>query len=370
MAEILFVSKPVAPPWNDSSKNLVRDIAAHLRRNTPVLMGRAGEGNPIGAGRVVGVYGNARSAPFAPTLGSNLRVFGHLIGSSPADVWHFFFAPNRPSSTAARLAKAVRGVPTVQTVCSMPSEGVRLEKLLFADLTVLLSRSSYDRFRAAVGPQESLRLIPPSVPPLNEPGPEDRARLRVRHALPASAAICIYPGDLELGGGADVTLRGFAGWNRSDALLLMACRNKTTRAPEAQARLQAQARRLSIEHQVRWVGETSAIHELLALSDLVMLPNPSAYAKMDYPLAALEAMCMARPVIVASGTPAAELSDEGGAVAVEPSGDALAEVIERLADDEDARLALGRRAREITLRRFSPVGVAAAYEGLYEELHG
>ena len=56
MAEVLFVSKPVAPPWNDSSKNLVRDIAGHLRRHSPVLMGRAGQTNPIDRGRVEAVY--------------------------------------------------------------------------------------------------------------------------------------------------------------------------------------------------------------------------------------------------------------------------------------------------------------------------
>jgi glycosyltransferase involved in cell wall biosynthesis len=150
----------------------------------------------------------------------------------------------------------------------------------------------------------------------------------------------------------------------------MACRSKTADAPEARARLGTEAKRLHVDEQVRWVGETPAIHELLGLSDFVVLPNRSAYAKMDYPLAALEAMCMARPVIVASGTPAAELSEEGGAIAVEPSPDALADAVERIADDEQARKALGRRARELALQSFSPVKVAAAYERLYEELLG
>ena len=52
MAEVLFVSKPVAPPWNDSSKNLVRDIAGHLQRHSPVLMGHPGQASPIDRGRI------------------------------------------------------------------------------------------------------------------------------------------------------------------------------------------------------------------------------------------------------------------------------------------------------------------------------
>ena len=32
MKHVLFVSKPVAPPWSDSSKNLVRDLAEGIDR--------------------------------------------------------------------------------------------------------------------------------------------------------------------------------------------------------------------------------------------------------------------------------------------------------------------------------------------------
>ena len=34
MPSVLYVSKPVAPPWNDSSKNLVRDLALALAPDT------------------------------------------------------------------------------------------------------------------------------------------------------------------------------------------------------------------------------------------------------------------------------------------------------------------------------------------------
>ncbi len=110
MAEVLFVSKPVAPPWNDSSKNLVRDVAGHLKRHSPSLMRRS----------------------------ARLGIFQQLlIGRSP-DVWHFFFAPNPKTSSAARFACAVRRVPSVHTVCSLPAEAVSARKVLFADLTVAI----------------------------------------------------------------------------------------------------------------------------------------------------------------------------------------------------------------------------------------
>ena len=370
MVDVLFVSKPVTPPWNDSSKNLVRDIAGHLQRHTPVVMGRPGQACPIDRGRIEAVYRPASAGGFAPSLRENLGVFRHLLLGRPVALWHFFFAPNPKSSAAGRLAGGIRGVPSVHTVCSVPTNTSSIRKLLFADATVALSRSSYERFRQEGVSESALRMIPPSVPPLSEPTPAKRRALRAKHALPSDAPIWIYPGDLEFGGGAEVALEGFAAWNRQEATLLMTCRRKTSQADEALSRLVAQTRQWGIEAQVRWIGETRDIHELLALSDFVVMVNPSAYAKMDYPLVALESMCLGRPVIVAEGTPAAELAEDGAALAVEATGGALAEVIEALSTDEMARAEVGRRARRLVTSKFSPLEVAAAYELLYEEIHG
>jgi phosphatidylinositol alpha-1,6-mannosyltransferase len=257
MAEVLFVSKPVTPPWNDSSKNLVRDIAGHLRRHSPVLMGRTGQTNPIDQGRVEAVYGAASSGGFAPSVRENLGVLRHLLLGDSADLWHFFFAPNPKSSAAGRLAGAIRRVPSVQTVCSVPAEGLAIKKLLFADATVALSRSAYERFRDEGVSESALRLIPPSVPPLAQPTAVERADLRKKHDLPGAAPIWIYPGDVEFGGGAEIALQGFAASNRSDAMLLMACRRKTPKADEALSRLRGQANKWGIGYAGSGKPETS-----------------------------------------------------------------------------------------------------------------
>ncbi len=208
------------------------------------------------------------------------------------------------------------------------------------------------------------------MPALPEPSDFERSELRRKHGISESASIWIYPGDLEHGSGAEITLRALASAEQRDTMLFMACRDKTPQAATAGAALLEQAKRWRVDDRVRWVGETRDIHELLALSDFVLLPNDTPFAKMDYPLVALEAMCMARPVLVGAGTPAAELADAGGAVAVETSGEALAHAVEKLSGDAEALSDVGRRARALVLTKFAPREVAAAYELLYEEIHG
>jgi glycosyltransferase involved in cell wall biosynthesis len=367
MREVLFVSKPVAPPWNDSSKNLVRDVAGHLRRHKPLIMGREGQENPIGAGRVARVYRADGTSSFSPRVRDNLDVLCHLLWDADADIWHLFFAPNRRASTAGRFATWLRRAPCVHTVCSMPAEDTPIRPLLFADVTVVLSRHSEERFRAE---SRSVRRIPPCVPNLDAPSETQRGELRARYTIPRFAPIWIYPGDLEHGDGAELAMKAFASAQARDAHLLMACRDKTARSGALRRHLVSKARELGIGPRTHWIGETPHIHDLLGLSDVIVLPSRSSFAKMDYPLVALEARCMARPVIVSSKTPAAELAEAGGALAVEPDPDAVAAAAQSLLDDDDTRARLCERARALVLNELSPANVAESYERIYEELHG
>jgi glycosyltransferase involved in cell wall biosynthesis len=100
----------------------------------------------------------------------------------------------------------------------------------------------------------------------------------------------------------------------------------------------------------------------------VSLPSEVAYAKMDYPLVLLEAMALARPVLVGQGTPAAELAETGGALAVAPAAEAVAVALRNLLDDSGRRAALGARAREVACADYGRAGMARAYERLYDAL--
>src|SRR4051794_13375243 len=103
---VLFVSKPIVPPWHDGSKNLVRDIARHLVHARPTVMTMAGAA-PIGE-RVTSEAVYVDAGRFAPGLVANARVIRRLLTGDPHDIWHFVFAPNPASSSAATLARRAR----------------------------------------------------------------------------------------------------------------------------------------------------------------------------------------------------------------------------------------------------------------------
>jgi glycosyltransferase involved in cell wall biosynthesis len=367
-ARVLMVSKPVAPPWNDSSKNLVRDLAFHMQRHRATVMTRAGV--DLGSAQVTRalVYGRAATR-FAPALADNARVFARLLGDRGHDLWHFFFAPNPRSSAAGKLAARARRMRTVQTVCSAPAATSELETLMFADRIVVLSRSTEQRLSAAGVSPDRLRRIAPAVSPLAPPSDAERQRVRNSFQLSPEKALVVYPGDVEFSGGAECMLRAHARVRSGhDATLVLACRAKTPAARAHELRLRKLASELHVAETTVFIGETPQIHALLGCADVVALPADTLYAKMDLPLVLIEAMMLARAVVTATGTASAELADDAAALAVAPSVDAVADAISGLLADAAARRSLGERARRAALERYHPQMMASAYETVYDEL--
>jgi phosphatidylinositol alpha-1,6-mannosyltransferase len=366
VSRILFVSKPLEPPWNDSSKNLVRDLALGLERHEARALGRKGGPQKLGRVTIEPLHPAGHGA-FTSGLAEQARVLYRLLRGEPADLFHFFFAPNPKTSRAARAAAAARRVRTLQTVCSVPKETADLKSVLFADRVVVLSHHTEQRFLDAGIERARVARIPPAAPPLDLPTPQARALVRQAFRVPEHAPLVVYPGDLEFGSGALLSVEAHARL-APDAWLVLACRAKTRRAAGAERELRLRVEKLGTAARVVFTGETPRILELVGAADVVTLPSEVAYAKMDYPLVLLEAMALARPVVVAQGTPAAELAEGGGALALPPAADALTAALRQLLDDGERRAELGALAKRRAHSEYGRGAMARAYEQLYDAL--
>lgn len=365
MASILFVSKPVSPPWNDSGKNLVRDLARGLTRHRATLMVRRGASADANGATEQVIYPES-SGGFAPALVDQARVFAHLLTSRDHALWHFFFAPNAKSCAAGRASTRMRRMRTIHTVSSAPRDPSAIARQLFADVHAVLSEHTYARLREAGVAEDRLVRIAPAIASLDVMNEAARKAARRALGLPVDAPLVVYPGDLEFGEGGHVMIEAQRALSKRGVQLVMACRAKTAAAKEAEAVLRTRADELSLSQNVHWLGETPHIHGLLGAADVVCLPSTDLYAKMDYPLVLLEAMSLERPVIVARGSAAQEIAAGGAAQVVEAQGDAVAASVERLLEDPSAARALGARARSAVDERYSLAVMARAYESVYD----
>jgi phosphatidylinositol alpha-1,6-mannosyltransferase len=362
---VLFVSKPIVPPWHDGSKNLVRDLARAYVRARPTVM-TTPDAPPVGD-RVTcePVYRDA--GRFTPAALANARVLGRLLRGDPHDAWHFVFAPNVASSAAAMVAIRARRAAgwrgkVVQTVASAPSRFEGAGRLLFGDVVVVLSEWTRGRLLAGGARGGALRVIPPCAVAPEAPSPERLRLVREVHRL-GDGPIVVYPGDYERSRGAATVAAAVPALLRAvpQANVVFACRAKSPAS--AKARAVVERATSAFGESVRHVGEVDDMHALLAAARVVAFPVDDLYGKVDVPLVLLEAMALGVPLVLVRGGP---LEAIASARFVEPGDDdALADEIASLLRSDGACRAEGEAGRKLYRARFAPEVVAPQYEALY-----
>ena len=364
-----MVSKPVAPPWNDSSKNLVKDLACTGTRFSYRVLTPGGY--QLEAPRVASDPIYRDTGRYSPAVLQNLRVLARLMGSDQTALTHFFFAPNPRTSMAARLALRVRRRLTVQTVCSAPASFVHAQRLLFADRVVVLSGDTRNRFVQAGLSPDRLVQIPPGIRLPPRPAPHERDQVRRRLGLPLDRPVVIYPGDLQFSRAAELfalaaaRLRGVT----PEPVFVLACRPKQKQSLDEAERIKGILGAAGIRSRAHIFGEVDDMLGLLGACDQCVLVAESLYAKMDLPLVLLEAMALGVPLVVSDRPPLCELLQDEVGVSV-PPGDpaALAAAISRLLSGGDLIQRLGAAARAAAERRYGIERVSSAYEDLYDSL--
>lgn len=135
--------------------------------------------------------------------------------------------------------------------------------------------------------------------------------------------------------------------------------------PDA-AHLHAEARRLGLGGAVHFLGHVADPASVYKALDVAVLPSLSE----GMPLAALEAMLCALPVVATSVGGVPEVVQDGHTGTLVPAADAarLARAVAELSDNPDLRGRYGSAGRERVLECFAPGRRAKRIAGLYRNL--
>lgn len=367
--EVLMISKPIAPPWNDSAKNVVRDQVCHGERYTYRIM-TTPDAEPIAEGAIhEPIY--RTEGRLTAGVRQNARVMLRGLRRGRVSIYHYFFAPNGVTSAAGRVQALFAGVKTVQTICSTPASFDRARRLLFTDRVIAVSRDTAQKLESAGVDGARIRMVRPGIVPIPRAGSEARAAIRSKYGIPASGPAIFFPGDYEFSSAAETVAAAGPELLGSfpDASLVFACRLKTAAAREIQERIR---RSLSaFGARVVFVNVAPDMPHLIGAAEVAVLPAESLYAKMDIPLVLLEAMSQRVPLVVADVPPLAELVGVGAAVGTRP-GDAagLASAIAKVLRSPSLAVDLGAAGERAVNQLFSSARMAREVEDIYDELLG
>ena len=210
---------------------------------------------------------------------------------------------------------------------------------------------------AGVRPEDVV-LVPNGIPELPPPSGSDvRAELGIGAATPVIGTVAVLrpEKDLERLVGAAALLRATV----PDLRVLIA-----GVGPE-EPRLARCIEESGLEGTVTLLGFRSDVGDLLAALDVAVFSSWSEGS----PLAVMEAMDAARPVVATSVGGIPDLIDDGVHGLLVPPRDsaALAAAIGRALGDREAAAEMGRRARERRRREFGASTMVARVEALYDD---
>lgn len=338
-----------------AERSLAHLVAALSSRFRPVVVGverrvvdAVAAGRP-GTDTVVLPFIRARYD--ARAIAAHLRA---LVDLRP-QVVHVSLASPWSSQMAICLASLMPRVRVVavEQLPSPPARGSQrwLKRLTTAGLAAHVAvgeRAAREVERLAGLPLGSVRTIYNGVPDLPLT-PAERVS-----AGPTVGAV----GRLEEQKGIDLLLRALAALPGVTALVVGDGREGE--------RLRRMAERLGISQRVVWLGWQQEPRPYLAAVDLLALPSRAE----GFPLAALEALLAAVPVVAADVGSVGEAVVHGRTGLLVPPDDpeALAEAIASLLADPGRRAEMGRRGRALVLARFSAQAMARRFEALYDEI--
>ena len=137
-------------------------------------------------------------------------------------------------------------------------------------------------------------------------------------------------------------------------------------------RLRKMSAELGLEDRVHFLGPIRQVPNLLAESDIFVLPTWAKWRMEGCPVALLEGMACGCACVATSIPGSSDLLEDGKSGLVVPPEDvpALAAALVRLRDDSGLRVRFGEAARRRVLDHYSIEQEVAAHEQLYREALG
>lgn len=371
MKKILLSTRPLAPPWDEASKNFAYFLGKTITGYSLTLLTT----KELLEGLPTTVHQEAIFSSPVFNLKAKISLFRYLRRSRQCfDITHYLFTPTRQNTGIIRwLAKPVKG-KTVQTIATLRDDlysSKTLRTIFFADHLVTYTDTAKQKLKR-LGFTNVTRIYPGIDLDRYSPGIKNERLLR-GFGLQPEHFIVIYPGEyVRLGATdmlTDVFIDFFTQHPDTDLRFIFACRVKN--APDAQKKAQVQ-KRFADANLLEYVAFSDTITDMPALynsADLVVFPVENLRGKFDVPLIIIEAYACGKPVILSDLPQFQEFANDDICVTIPKNSEIkLIEKVAYLRDNKAECLRLGENARRFTEENFDLKNTAKQYEEIYASL--
>jgi phosphatidylinositol alpha-1,6-mannosyltransferase len=368
MGKILLLTRPIAPPWDEASKNFAYYLATHGKKHEYTLLTKKTSllDTPKTVNQLAIYTKNHLDAKQKIKI---LKLYGKR---NDFDVIHYMLTPSPVSSNAFKMFMKSKKAKTVQTIATLRDDKYTVKdfkKILFGDILVTYSDFA-KRKLSSIGFENVERIYPGINLDYYRPAPKDD-RFAKSLGINRNDFVVTYPGEYVRLGATDDIIAVLPKLVEAISSLkfLFACRIKNQQDAKKKQEIIKRITNSQIKDHVLFTDTVSDMPALFNASDIVIFPVRDMTGKFDVPLTVIEAMACAKPVIISDLPVLAEFSNDRNSVIIS-TGDnkALLEQVVVLYADSERRLRLGEAAFKHAVRHFDINKIAGKYEKLYKSL--
>ena len=379
--KILFVTRPICPPWDEASKNFayylaknIKGFEIHLLTNgiLPNLPENIIQENIYNSGG----FGLSQKIKLFRFLRKNRNNF---------DIIHYLFTPTKQNSFFIKnFAKPKRG-KSIQTIATLREDLYSdddLKKILFADSIITYSDYSKNKLKslglknALPGSELSSTTRVEAIYPgidldLYSPVSKD-PELMKKFGFTPDDFVINFAGEYTRLGAIDGVIDSFLEISEKipNAKLSLAVRIKNEKDAEKKREVIEKLKEAGVFEKVAFQDDGSyQMQDVFNLCDVSIFPVQNMKGKFDVPLSVIEAMACEKPVIISDLPIFQEFANEQNSVKIEAGNmEKLFQAVLDVKENPERYAEIGKNSRKFVEENFDIKKVAEKYQKIYGEL--
>lgn len=368
--KILFVTRPLSPPWDEASKNFAFDLACKSKDHMiTILVDKEILETPSHITQKK-IYTHNQFS-----LVQKIRLMCYVLKhASDYDIVHLLFTPTKINSFIMRVLLANKTCKVIQTIATLRDDlysPTELKKMFFGDVLVTYSRWAQTKLHDLQF--KNVTQIYPGINLLKFiPGQKNTELMKKWHITPEDQLVT-YPGEFMRLGATDLIIDTFLDlWkDHKNAHIKYICACRIKNEADEKKKQEVIKRIMSAGHQdkVIFTDTYNDMNAIYNLSDIIIFPVTNMNGKFDVPLAMIEPYACKKPVIATSLPLFAEFSHSDINVIIPAANKQnLTDAIVQLLADPDKQKKLGEHAYTFAHKTFNIERTAQSYGKIYKNL--
>lgn len=374
MKKILFVSRPIAPPWDEASKNFAHNLSkevAQSKKDLEIHIMTKGVLEDLPKNVICHNTYTSSERDFSAYQKLRSLVF-QLMQKNKFDIVQYFFTPTKSSSML--IGKFLKGnSKTIQTIATLREDlfsDEDIKELIFGD--IVTTYSSYAKEKLEGLGFHNVEKIYPGID-LSDYSPREKdEKLLSEFGFSKNDFIINFTGEYVRLGAMDNVIESFIRVSKKipNAKLSLAVRIKNEKDAQKKERVVKELEKEGLLGKVSfhdtWHRKMS---ELYNMCDISIFPVQNMYGKFDVPLAVIETMACKKAMIISDIPILQEFSNENNSVSVSRDDhNELANAIIDLFENKEKREEIAKNGMNFVRENFDIKKSAQKYAGLYKKL--